>query len=363
MSTIACPGCGMPRAVELFDEKPCPVCDTVLPMAGEIEPEFVTSSERSPAAARLPADASELAAYPMPRLPMGWVAVGLLVGFSIGAMAGAGGLYAWQSDFRFSQEDPTETAAAVPVQLPSPEPPPQPQQPDSHPPAQPEKSTSNYSPPSTGPETVVVPQPMGVPPPAGQAVVIEVNEPNGEYSLPFPTVHGEHVILKGRAKSLKLAAVDGGASVDASGLVAAEIVVDRVDGNSTVKLNAPEGQVTFAGKVDGKSTVVVHAPGGLVRFPNATVTGQAGSKIDGSSRVSITAKRVELRGDINGQATRVTVVLTRAGALRVATVQGTAVLEYRMENSGWSISDVTVGPTAPGATVRDVSPSDAAIND
>jgi hypothetical protein len=204
---------------------------------------------------------------------------------------------------------------------------------------------------------------MNPPPPAGRPFVIEVNEPDGTYSLPFPTRKGEHVILHGRAKVLKLAAVEGGAIVDATKLVAAEVHVERVDGGATVKLNAPEGVVIFAGKVDGKSTVEVNATGGTVRFPQPTLPGQDGAKIDGGSKVIITAKRVELRGDIAGTATRVSVTLTRAGALRVATVQGTAVLEYRMATGGWSSADVTVGPVAATATVRDTSPANAGVDD
>jgi hypothetical protein len=213
------------------------------------------------------------------------------------------------------------------------------------------------------PEPMAAPQPMGMPPPAGQPFVIEVNEPDGTYTLPFPTKKGEHVILHGTVKVLKLPAVEGGATIDATRLRAAEIHVERVEGGATVKLNSPDGVVTFAGKVDGKSTVDVNAPGGIVKFPQPTLPGQEGGKIDGGSKVNITAKRVELRGDITGPATRVNVTLTRAGALRVATVQGTAVLEYKMENGGWSISDVTVGPVAPTATVRDASPANAGVDD
>src|SRR5206468_768700 len=99
---------------------------------------------------------------------------------------------------------------------------------------------------------------------------------------------------------LRLPAVEGGATVDASGLVAAEVQVGTVGGGATLKLHAPEGVVTFVGKVDGKSVVEVDAPGGTVAFPNATAPGQEGSKIGGGSRVTITAKRTTIRSDIDG---------------------------------------------------------------
>src|SRR5438034_529358 len=55
MSTVACPGCGMPRAAELIGETPCPVCGEIPPIAEELEPEPVAPSAPSPEPA-LPAD-------------------------------------------------------------------------------------------------------------------------------------------------------------------------------------------------------------------------------------------------------------------------------------------------------------------
>lgn len=366
MSTIPCPGCGMPRAVDLADSTPCPVCGAGTPIAAELEPEL----EPAPKAQGRPS----LGTAPEPVLPrasgfpLGWVAVALLFGFGLGATAGVGGTFAWQRGFLFGSPQPDDTAAAGPPAKPTPEPaaPGTATTPTSNtadPPAP--APTINDTPKTDAPVTPdpMAAPPMNPPPPAGRPFVIEVNEPDGTYTLPFPTRQGEHVILHGKAKVLKLPAVEGGAIIDATKLVAAEVHVERVDGGATVKLNAPEGVVTFAGKVDGKSTVEVNASGGTVRFPSPTLPGQDGAKIDGGSKVSITAKRVELRGDITGPATRVTVTLTRAGALRVATVQGTAVLEYRMENAGWSISDATVGPVGPAATVRDTSPANAGVDD
>src|SRR5438132_1080623 len=62
MSTVACPGCGMPRATELIGETPCPVCGEIPPIAEELEPEPAAPSAPVPEPA-LPADASELAAW------------------------------------------------------------------------------------------------------------------------------------------------------------------------------------------------------------------------------------------------------------------------------------------------------------
>lgn len=356
MSTIPCPGCGMPRAVDLAESTPCPICDAGMPVAAELEPEPKVPS---------PSIVSEPSVPRSSGFPLGWIAVGLLVGFSIGAMAGVGGTLGWQRGLSFASHDSDDTSANEPPGKPEPATsvPNNPAPASTNPPV---TSTSNY-PPKTdstvAPEPMPEPQPMGAPPPAGQPVVIEVNEPDGTYTLPFPTKKGEQVILHGRAKVLKLHAVEGGASVDASKLIAAEVHVERVDGGATVKLNAPEGVVSFAGKIDGKSTVEVNAAGGTVRFPAPTLPGQEGAKIDGGSKVTITAKYVKLLGDIGGPATHVNVNLTRAGQLNVTTVQGTAVLEYRWTTGGWSSGLASVGPVAPTATVRETSPMNAGVDD
>lgn len=376
MSTVACPGCGMPRAADLIDETPCPVCGESPLIAEDFEPEpelepIATKPPQAhnPASA-LPADASELAAHrpaSAGSFAVGRLGVGLLFGFVLGAAAGVGGVLAWQGGFAVSPGEaadnttpagpsvshmpPGSPAVAV---APAPrEVPPRTSEPNALP-------IPPASPPNPEPE----PKPVQAPPPPGRAVVIEVNEPDGTYTLPFPTRAGQHIVLKGKAKVLRLASVEGGSTVDASALSAGQIHVSKIDGGSTVKLNAPDGVVTFAGKVDGRSVVEVNAPGGEVLFSIPTNGQQEGSKIDGGSKVSITAKQVSIRGDIGGPATRVSVVLTRSGMLRVSTVQGTAVVEYRSANSGWSYATVTIGPVGPLATVRELGPKmDAVVDD
>jgi hypothetical protein len=368
----------MPRASELIDETPCPICGEVPPIAEDLEPEPVAPPAPVPEPA-LPADASELATFRParngPRFvpPVGRLGVGLLAGFVLGTAAGICGVFAWQAaDAAQNTADntpPPDTAATTaPPVLPAPA--------VTNPTAPDGNRTAGYTPagpqpPASPPEPLPTPSPdpfpppvvpLQPPPPRGKLTVIDVDAPDGTYAIPFPTRNGEHVVLKGRAKLLRLPAVEGGATVDASGLVAAEIQVGPISGGATVKLNAPEGRVTFLGKIDGKSVVEVNAAGGTVRFP-APAAGQEGAKIDGGSRVTITGKLVAIDTDITGPATRVRVVLTRAGSLRVATVQGTAVLEYRSANSKWSYSDVMVGPVGKGASVVELDLKADAVTD
>src|SRR5262249_56830542 len=99
MSTVACPGCGMPRAADLIDETPCPVCGESPLIAEDFEPEpelepIATKPPQAhnPASA-LPADASELAAHrpaSAGSFAVGRLGVGLLFGFVLRAPAGGG---------------------------------------------------------------------------------------------------------------------------------------------------------------------------------------------------------------------------------------------------------------------------------
>ena len=384
MSTIACPGCGMPRAAELVDVAPCPVCGhtpaDALELPGEPEP-VAAEAAAPPPVARAPGS---------PKTRFG---VGVTLGFVLGALAGVGGVFAAQANWRPAPRDAGDAAAAA---QPEPAPTPAPAQPSPVSAAVPGLSHSSYTPanPSVGvpkaneSDTAGFPKPLGTvpvpppeveqpgqlhvppmlvpvpqqPPPPGVPTVITVNEPDGVYTLPFPVQNREQVILKGKAKGLRLPAVGGGATVDASALDAREITVGPVGGGAVVKLNAPEGSVRFTGRLDGKAVVEVNAAGGEVVFP-APPAGPEGAAVDGGTKLVVTAKRVSIRGDVAGAGTHVHVTLTRAGALHVGVVQGAAVVEYRSATGGWSYSTVTVGPVAPTATVRELGPKRAAVAD
>ena len=146
---------------------------------------------------------------------------------------------------------------------------------------------------------------------------------------------------------------DLGYGLGASGLEAETINVGgKIDGHSVLKLNAPNGTVHFSGKIVGGAVVAVNAPGGEVKFVYATAGAKEGTKIDGGSKVSITGRFVEFKGDITGDGTEVSVTLTRSAWLKIAAVNGSATVEYRSQAGGWSTPDMTVGPVAPTATFR-----------
>jgi hypothetical protein len=174
------------------------------------------------------------------------------------------------------------------------------------------------------------PKPPPKIPPGSKA--IEIDRPDGEYAI-LALTQKAALVLTGKVKTLLVGRVDEGSTLDASGLRARQIIfTDRIGGGSTVRLSAPGGEVRFPARVDGGSTLEVEAPGGTVTFSTPSTPDKPGSKIDGNSQVKITAKQVEFRGLITGEATRVVVRLTRGGVLVYREVAGKSVLQYRRDH-------------------------------
>ena len=146
---------------------------------------------------------------------------------------------------------------------------------------------------------------------------------------------------------LRVNGLEEGAVLDASGLEAGSVYVSgAVAGGSVLKINCPDGVVHFPAAVGGKSLVEINAPGGQVRFVFPTAPNRPGSLIDGGAAVTILARTVDLRGDVDGADTKVTVTLTRNGSLRVAAVRGTAAVEYKAEDEKARATAEIVAPTA-----------------
>jgi len=201
------------------------------------------------------------------------------------------------------------------------------------------------------PATHKDPPPLVLPVVAGNER--KLNQPDGEYEV--EVVKGDVVIkLTGKIKTLKVPLVEGAATLDASGLEAKEIIfAGKINNQTTVKLNAPGGSVRFNGAVEGAAILEVNAPGGSVIFaePSARDLGREGSKIDGSARVTITAKDVNFRGDLVGGA-RVVVTLTRGGSLKFQEIAGGAVLQYRKADRNDPDPKVSAGAISGGGKVE-----------
>lgn len=202
------------------------------------------------------------------------------------------------------------------------------------PPKAPPKTTEPKKEPKPEAPKKEPPPAVKTPPPPRLPEVLDGNDrrldrPDGEYHI-GAILRGTTLKLSGKVKTLRIGIVDDQSTLDASALEAREVFfAGRIAGGSTVKVRAPGGRVEFKSKVDGESRLEVDAPGGFVSFTEATQLPREGSKIDGDSRVAVTAKVADFRGILNGERTRVVVTLTKGGLLFFRELDGSATLQYR----------------------------------
>ncbi|MFO0825544.1 MAG: hypothetical protein U0792_20890 [Gemmataceae bacterium] len=347
MSMIPCPGCGMPR-VEDQRTQPCPVCAAVPSTAAAPAPVVKQPSGPDPTVG-LPTDVASLnrvgatgGGFPT-WFP--WAAV-----FLLGIATGVGGLLAWQAT-QPPREKPEETASVTrpdPRPLP-PVPTPISKKTDTAPvPHEPKPAPEPEEP------VLPLPEPKHVEPQPDRQVVVELNQPNGIYTIPFSMKKGERVVLKGRVGTLRVHGLDSGAVLDAAGLEAGQVYIGgKIDNGSTLKVNSPGGKVTFAAAVVGKSKVEINAPSGDVIFSVSTTPTRPGSAIDGGSTVAITARTADLKGDINGSNTKITVSLPRTGTLKIVAIRGTATVEYRV-GDGKGTPEISAAFVSPAASFKKI---------
>jgi hypothetical protein len=111
-----------------------------------------------------------------------------------------------------------------------------------------------------------------------------------------------------------------------------------------VQLHAPGGKVTIGGYVAGISKLTILAPDGEV-----TVSATAG-RLTGSAVVTVTAKRVDVAGKMLG-GSRLNVMFSTGGALKLASVEEGAVVTYRKGAAADPAVTVEKGIVRGGAKV------------
>jgi len=184
---------------------------------------------------------------------------------------------------------------------------------------------------------------------------IHINQPDAVYNLPRLERKGEHIVLRGKVRMLRVNGLGAGAILDASGLEAGSVYVcGTISGGSLLKINCPDGVVEVPAAVGELSRVEIHAPGSSIRFVYPTMPDKSGSLIDGGATVVMTARTVDLRGDVAGAGTKVKVTLTRNGSLKAAAVRGTATIEYRAENRESPEPRASAAILAPTAAFKKV---------
>jgi hypothetical protein len=350
MAMIACPGCGLPREDDCVGLVPCPVC-VAAPAPAPIAPPITNPVLSNPIAGP-PADVSQMQAPAVLSSGRRILPVAIACAFLLGIATGMGGLLAWQGRWKEIEPPPGLTADSAmdrPAHPPMAVAPwPRLQNKSLSSPTRTTKSESGFRPKS---EVRVLPDPPAV----ARQVIIPLNQPDAAYTIARPVERGEHMILRGKVRMLRVNGLGPGAIVDASNLEAGSIYVgDTIEDGSILRLRCPDGVVEVPAAVRGRSRLEIDAPGSSVRFLHPSTADQPGSRIDGGATVIITARSVDLRGDVAGADTSVRVTLTRNGSLKVAAVRGAAAVEYCSENRLAPEPAANAAVVEPGATFRKI---------
>ena len=156
---------------------------------------------------------------------------------------------------------------------------------------------------------------------------------------------GDRVTLTGKLRILRVGSVNGKGSINASELVAEEIVLHGdLNGDAVVTLNAPGGKVTVGGYVVGSAKLTVVAPGGEV-----LVLADSGL-FAGGSTTKLTAKRFEAAGKLAGGA-KLFVTLTAGGSIKIAAADEGATVTYKKAAASDPPLTVEKGAVRGGARV------------
>src|SRR5262249_23579575 len=122
-----------------------------------------------------------------------------------------------------------------------------------------------------------------------------------------------------KVKTLRLVEVNEGAVLDASELLAQEIIVGSVNGRSRVLLQAATA-VTVR-EINDQSHVTIEAPAG-----RGSIQG-----INDGCQVSVLAREIDFRRAINGSATQVLATITSGGRLHFAELNNGARLHWKKQ--------------------------------
>ena len=177
-------------------------------------------------------------------------------------------------------------------------------------------------------------------PPARNPVVVagvtKLDDPEGEYVV--ETVNNRTVKLTGVVKRLKVGEVMNHGFLDASELVAKEIVIVRaIRSDSSVRLNAPNGKVEFGGPINSRCKVFIIAPNGAVTFK------ANGAQVLGEAKLTIVAGCVDFQDRVQGWSTMVLLTLSSGGSLKFKEITGGAKVHYKRANPKDPDLDILAG--------------------
>lgn len=157
----------------------------------------------------------------------------------------------------------------------------------------------------------------------------------------------DRIVLTGKLRALRIGSVNGKGSIDASGLVAEEIIITGdLNSEASVKLNAPNGKVTVGGFVAGSTKLIVVAAGGEVLIAKS-------ARVTGGSVLTVTTKRLEAQGTLSG-GTKVNVTVTAGGSMKFTLMDEGATVTFRKAALKDPKVIVERGELRGGANVREI---------
>ncbi|HEY1187813.1 MAG TPA: zinc ribbon domain-containing protein [Gemmata sp.] len=289
MTTLTCPKCRQPMPETALDEGHCPACG--FPIDGPLVLGTGTGRSRVPLLALL----------------------SVLV---------AGTATAGYFTFGFTNPQPLERAPEVASAQPAPEPAPTPA-PEPKAPQPPAAPPNENETPAPGPNKDA-PRPIGVVMKVDPRIAPHRHFDRADDTAALADLDGrDHVVLTGRVRGLRIGSVNGKGSIDASGLEAEEITITGdLNNEAVVALHAPNGKVTLGGYIGGTAKLTVTAPGGEV-----VLLARSG-RLTGSAVATVTAKRVEVAGQMFGTA-KLRTTLTAGGSLKLTTLEEGATVTYK----------------------------------
>ena len=173
-----------------------------------------------------------------------------------------------------------------------------------------------------------------------RAKTVRVDKADGNY-LQTALNKDQAIKLVGRARKLRVEAINESAYLDTTGLIVEDIEIPGgIHGMARVRLRQDKGKVTV-GDITGSP--VVDISGTHVRVIIGNVQGDA--------RLAIRSKRLEFHGVINGSP-QVFATITTGGRLELKQLLGASRLTWSREHQGEPYPHVQVSDIAPGAVLQ-----------
>lgn len=337
-----CPGCGIPRLLQVIGRSPCPLCADTAPLHSVGSPPIPSPPQpqsNSPNTPALPSvDPSARSTRATPTLALfSAFALGTLTG----GLAASAGFVAWSHlqslppaesapEFRSPIADQLKQDSSPPPSLPTPS------EPISQavPPTWENAATSGPKPDQLPPDRPVLPADHPPPPAAPnplEAIVLHLDQPDATFTLPEEWLRpGQKVVLHGRVRELRLSGLPPRFQLDAARLAARSVSITGPPLEKVrLHLYAPEGAVACRTAVGSGTHLRIEAPGGTVRFGSANPWRSQSGDIGPEADVTILARQVQADVAVRGARTTVRIDCTPPARLHFQAIRQGAVVEYR----------------------------------